>query len=212
VRTRLCLSLLLLLSGTQLHAQYDTATVAGRVLSRRIIALEQDPAITELAEAGILDFDSWDLTVMDDATLIQLVRLMAVGLEREERRGCPVAMAGNDGGDQLLALVLAGVTDSTEAEQWADVVERAVWGMAGQRPVGTVAAPEEIESRLYQLLENLTEEDAAVFQGAAEDPGGAACMMMRVVFQDLAGEDPAVAAPLIRALMTMGLQARERDG
>jgi hypothetical protein len=200
VRTRLAFLLAAFLAAPSLHAQLDQSTLAGRVLNRRFARLESDPAVKQLSDAGLLGFDDWKITAMTDADLSTMVRLMATGIRRVETTTCPEALAGGDG-DAAFVAVLAGITDSMEAEAWADLTERAVWTISSNQPEGALAPPDVLQARMEGLVAGMSPEDSEIFQAAAENPGRASCMILRAMLDDLAKDEAAVAGPRIRGIM-----------
>ena len=170
------------------------------------------PALLRLEESGEgLDFNYWDVNTMDDTTLVAMIRLMARGLEREESEDCPAALSGGGDPNALFLVILDGVTDSAEAEEWGDMLERAIIGMAQGNQPGEIAAGEVLEARMIAVLGNLSEQEMAVLEAADDDPGGAACMIVRIMFQDLAREKIEIAGPLIRGMMAAGTQQGEAE-
>lgn len=197
---RLFLCLLALLVAPPLHAQLDTSTVGGRVVTRRM----EDPAIKPLGQEGALDLDSWNMRAMEDTALMELARLMAQGLEREAEDNCRQAIA-IDEGSEILAFWIEGVTDSLEAEAWADVIAAAVAAMTDPHPDGVVASEEELEEYLMTLMGDLSEEDMMALQEASTDADRATCVLLRKALTSLAQAGPAKAGPLMRGIMSVGL-------
>jgi len=122
-----------LCSAPVLHAQFDSTTLAGRAVLRRVARLERDPRLKDFMAAGGFDnpHDPWGNGPVDDSTVILMVDLMARAIERDDGPIC--RSLTSDGSDDFLAAFVAAFTDSLEAEQWADMIERGVWS-TNRRP------------------------------------------------------------------------------
>lgn len=202
---------LLSLGSASLQAQFDSTTLAGRAVLRRVARLERDPRLARFMAAGGFDNpnDPWGTGPVDDSTVVLMVELMARAIERDEGPICRSLVAT---GDDFLVAFVAAIHDSLEAEQWADMIERGVWStnsLGNMKRKWPVAPPDEVRKRMFDLLGGeLSPADQAIVARTRENPNQdqtpLTCLLLRLIFRDLTTEPPEVAGAVLRGMYTMG--------
>ena len=201
----LLLTLLALGAVPSLPAQeFDSTTVFGRIYTRRMAALAEDPTMKEMAELNSLPTDAFNpsqFTHLDDASVVLFARLMSQTLDRLNFAECVAAMTGQ--GDELMQTV-ARVTDSVAAEQWVALLERVVWSAVNDDPPGATASPDQVGNAFRSILAHSDQRRQAFITKASETSGLAACELTPWLLRVLAAKRPERAAPLLRGVFAIG--------
>ncbi|HEV8125009.1 MAG TPA: hypothetical protein VGP80_12230 [Gemmatimonadales bacterium] len=198
--------LLLTLATTPLAAQFDTSTVAGRVLERRMAALEDDSTIKQFADLGRLDYASGlgaaNLARLDDQSVLLFARLLSRGMVRTSAEDCARVMGSPTGGDEFW-LIMGQSADSLEAEEWATLLTQVVWAEVEQRSPNPVATPGQVELALISVIRHSPGKQQEMIGKIAQGPD-AACRLTPWMMTRLMVKTPAHAATLIRGMMGAG--------
>jgi hypothetical protein len=208
---RSLLLLLLALDPADALAQFDSTTVFGRLVNRRFEQLVEDPAFLALNTSGgveAIDWDNIELGTLDDPTLVNLFRMVGVALRRMTPEQCTRALSSGE--MEMMMIMGSTVPDSVEAEEWADMMEQVFWAGAMPGPMGTVAPPDQVAELAGKILLGLPLDTRRLMVTLRDqDDSGSTCAVVPMVLGKLSAGDPALAAPMIRGLMSMGEREAE---
>jgi hypothetical protein len=204
------LALLLLFSASALDAQFDSTTVVGRAVQRRMVRMEHNPDLASFFQAGGFTnpSDPWGTGPVDDATVALMLQLFVQALDQHERAICHALVTTGNG--DFISAFLASVEDSLVAERWADMIEQGAWSTNGLRDPGRkwpVASTDDVRARMSALLNgDLSPADQQIVKRSREtgDTGDVPCLLLRLLFRQLATEPTAVAGAVMRGMYTMG--------
>lgn len=186
--------LLLMLLASPLAAQdFDTTTVFGRVMQRRMADLDENPAFTgsELLDGPL----GRSFSRLNDTLLVALARLMADGMSRVPAGRCNLLGSPDD---QTAMTALAGGSDSLEAERWAALIEEILWLEVEDAPVGAVASPDVGMGTFMGLMVRASPKELLAIRKARENRTEGACLMVPWILRQIARKTPTRAGPVLR--------------
>jgi hypothetical protein len=198
-RLLLCLGALLLTQPVAALAQYDSTTIFGRVLTRRMAALDADSAFLALSGGrGVdgVDWDDLDFAKLDDHALTGFFRVLGVAISRMSVEECKASLDGE--GDAMIQHMATHVSDSAEAETWVSAMEEVFWGILVQSPVGRAASLTEMTQFMVKLRSGAEPERLNLLNDSDND--ASMCASVPWLMQKLTAQEPAVTAPMLRAL------------
>jgi hypothetical protein len=188
LRCALPLAATLLFAAPLAAQDFDTTTVFGRAMQRRLAA---DPTLTESDFSAV----GRDLSRLDDTMVVAFARLMAAGIGRIPAEHCDILDRQDDFG---FMNVLAGGADSSEAEQWVTVLGEIFRPQIENTPVGAVAPPGVAAAMLTALTTRTSPKEQQAFAKARRLQVQGPCLMMPLVLGRLAGKNPGHVAPILR--------------
>ena len=147
---------LLILLAAPLQAQYDSTTVFGRALIRRIEAMGNDSAFQAITNGVGVDEYDWgemDFATLDDQTLVSFFRMFATSIGRMRGEECLRAYGGK--GVEMIVVMGNYATDSLEAEAWAETFEAMLWGLLVQSPQGPAAPLEAMIALMGKMRDGM---------------------------------------------------------
>lgn len=198
--------LVALSATTPLAAQFDTTTVAGRVLQRRVSAMEVDSTLKGYVDQGVISYESGldaaNLFRMDDQAVLLFAHLLSRVIESTSPEECTQIM-NSAGGGQDFWLLVGRTADSLEAEDWARLLTQMVWNQVEQRPAGTVATADDVQGVLVSLIQHSPAKEQEMVVKAAGRPD-AGCLLTPWMMNRLVIKNSPRAAALIRGLMASG--------
>jgi hypothetical protein len=201
MRRSLLIASFVLLGATALPAQeFDSTTVFGRVYTRRMAALAEDPVLKDLGGTNSLQVDAFDVSqfaTLDDETVMLFARLLSQTLDQLNFAECVAAMGGNADGfmDTLLR-----VSDSVAAEQWVTVLERVVWSSVNGDPPGPAAAAAQVRNAFRSILYHGDARRQAFITKGSQSDALLSCEVTPWLLRLLAAKKPERIAPLLRGI------------
>lgn len=190
MRYRILVSLALLASP--LAAQgFDTTTVSGRVMHRRLGSLEQALVGRDTSTDNI----GRHVSRLNDTMLVAFAGLMADGVERIPPDHCDMLDGQDDIGFMTL---LTGGADSLEAERWAALLREVLRLEVQDAPVGAVAPPDIAAAMILAVTTRTSPKEQEAFTKARRLRVQGPCLMMPRILHRVARKKPDHVGPILR--------------
>jgi hypothetical protein len=181
-----------------------------RAMERRFAELHDDPLFRSRlgglpegeAQAALMAQAERGFARLDDAALVERVRLLSRMFEAADVDTCGAAARGKASPEQRERL--AASLDPASAEAWVELSFAAARAELAAVPYPPAAPPQRVQMALGSLLATLPPDDAdrlrAGMPNLLDLPDADACWVVRTLYAKVAALDPAQAAPLARLL------------
>ncbi len=179
-------------------------------MERRFAEIHDDPLFRSRlgdlpegeARAALMAQAERGFARLDDAALVERVRLLARMFQAADVETCGAAARGKATAEQRERL--AASLDPASAEAWADLSFAAARAELAGAPLPPGAPPQQVQAALGGLLATLPADDAdrlrAGMPHLLDLPDADACWVVQTLYAKVAALDPAQAAPLARVL------------